>query len=113
MTERILYCVFSRFLYLDFVTMLILDPTALYIFYPGRPTTTASPTLSAQQSSRWVRGRRNTFGGLVLQSSLKNRKTNVGRPCSKFLALHYTDLHAVENPHPVHRDFLRLLFVYV
>ena len=61
MTERILYCVFSRLLYLHFVTMLILDPTALCIFYPGGPTTTASPTLSAQQSSRWVRGRQNTF----------------------------------------------------
>ena len=76
MTERILYCVFSRLLYLHFVTMLILDPTALCIFYPGGPTTTASPTLSAQQSSR-VRGRRNTFVGLVLHSSLKNRKANV------------------------------------
>ena len=38
MTERILYCVFSRFLYLDFVTMLILDSTALCISYPGGPT---------------------------------------------------------------------------
>src|SRR5271169_2086515 len=76
MTQRIIYCVFSRLLYLHFVTMLILDPTALCIFYPGGPTTTASPTLSAQQSSRWVRGRRNTFVGLVLHSSPKSRKTN-------------------------------------
>jgi hypothetical protein len=39
--------------------------------------TTAAPQISAQQPSRWVRGRRNTFVGLVLQSSLKNRKANV------------------------------------
>src|SRR6266478_1720560 len=39
--------------------------------------TTAALKISAQQPSRWVGGRRNTFVGLVLQSSLKNRKANV------------------------------------
>src|SRR5271165_2008177 len=112
MTERILYCVFSRLLYLHFVTMLILDPTALCIFYPGGPTTTASPTLSAQQSSRWVRGRRNTFVGLVLHSSLKSRTPMWDWPCSKFLALHCINLYAVGNPHPVHRNFCRFLLAY-
>jgi len=78
MTERIaiLYCVFSRFLYLDFVTMLMLDPTALYIFYPGRPTTTASPTLSTQQSSRSRRRKPSSSPSRFLAPSLCLRVGN-------------------------------------
>src|SRR5260370_15567696 len=33
-------------------------------------------------------------------------------PCSKLLALHCTSSYAVENPHPVHRNFCRFLFAY-
>jgi hypothetical protein len=33
-------------------------------------------------------------------------------PCSKFPAFNCADLHVVENPHPVHRNFCRFLFAY-
>ena len=33
-------------------------------------------------------------------------------PCPKFPAFNCADLHVVENAHPVHRNFCRLLFAY-
>src|SRR6266481_2790145 len=110
MTERILYCVFSRFLLPPFCDNAHTRSHSSVHILSGRAN---NYSLSDTFGSTIIPlGKRTTKHIRWIGPSLVSEKTEKpmwdcpwGWPCSKFLALHCINLYAVENHHPVHRNY--------